>query len=132
MNQNLANGRQCADSRECWNGHCNQTTGLCTGFNETTSCFEHDQCDVGLGCIGDEKWPYGKTCQKLRKDDEICSNDYDCDLNYMCWYKTKDAATAKKKTCMKMFSQPEFTVYGYPKEEPNKVRDIIPNERKFA
>ena len=50
----------------------------------------------------------------------------------MCWYKTKEAAAAKKKTCMKMFSQPEFTVYGYQKEEPNKVRDIIPNERKFA
>lgn len=76
-------------------------------------------CGVGLGCIAEEKFPYHQMCQWLRNESMSCKSDYDCQLDNYCWYKTAAKAKAGTKECLKMYTQPEFTKFGYVKT-PNK------------
>ena len=116
MNQDLKNGRDCMDTRECEKGLCNTTIGICVGEEEGESCTSHDQCHLGLGCITHFEWPYYKRCQPLRKDGESCQIDADCELDYMCWYETETDASAESKKCVKMYSLPLFSEFGYKKQ----------------
>lgn len=96
---------------------CDIETSLCTGFNQTSSCFEHDQCDLKLGCIANENWPFNKSCEPLRQEGQRCNNDFDCDLDKMCWYKTEADSQTLNKTCLLMFSQEDFTEFGYKEQK---------------
>lgn len=47
----------------------------------------------------------------------MCDNDNYCVIDHYCWYPTPDDAKADTKKCMKMYEKPDFTVFGYKKQE---------------
>ena len=130
MNSNYNNGRACGSDYECLTGNCSKL-GVCTGLNETVSCRENYQCNVGLACITSKEWPYGSFCEKLRKVDEECLSDEQCELDSFCWYKDSKDAKAGQKKCMKMYEADDFTVYGY-KEEPLKIEYNMQENYKWG
>ena len=133
FNQNFQNGRFCERDGYCISGCCTADTNcnpqdekkkvtgpkVCTGLSEKDSCNRHDQCHVGLGCIKSDEWPFEGTCQTLRKDDLPCDMDQDCDINYYCWYKSVEDATATTpaKKCLQMYSLDKGQVFGYVKSD---------------
>lgn len=118
MVSNYNNGRECESDYNCLSGLCKDS--VCTGLNETASCRENYQCNVGLACITSKVWPYASVCEQLKKVDEECLGDNQCELDSYCWYKDAADAKAGSKKCMKMYAAEDFTVYGY-KEEPIEI-----------
>ena len=85
------------------------------------SCNADFQCDVEYGCITSREWPFISSCQKLKTEGEeevnMCENDNNCSIDHYCWYPTPEKAKADQKYCMKMFEKPNFTIFGYKKQE---------------
>jgi len=91
FNQNYENGRFCERDGFCVSGCCDAGTSCnidkldedktgskkCVGLMKGESCNKHSQCDLGLGCIKSNEWPFAGTCETLRKDD-TCEVDEDC------------------------------------------------------
>jgi hypothetical protein len=72
-----------------------------------------------------------QTCQTLRTEEGFCHEDFDCDLDHMCWYKTEEDAKNDRKKCMKLYSQEKFFEYGYKKVDgPDKIKGLTPHFRK--
>jgi|TARA_B110000305_G_C19246329_1_gene542514 hypothetical protein len=80
-----------------------------------------------MACIIGKEFPYASSCEKLRKIDEECLSDDQCELDGYCWYKDATDAKAGSKKCMTMYSAKDYTVYGYKKEPMKKDYNMQEN-----
>lgn len=108
----------------CRSAFCKPKSQICEGLKEQSSCMDHYQCDVGLGCLireadGKPAWPYWSICDTLREEGQFCRSDYDCMLDHYCWYPTQADVDAKAKKCIKMYSYDIGKEFGYHANDPH-------------
>jgi hypothetical protein len=70
-------------------------------------------------------------CAPLLKDNEICKQDSDCEIKYMCWYFTiaeRDLATQIKR-CLKRYSMANEMTFGWGASIESQIGDMEYNGR---
>ena len=85
-------GGACEVDSSCEHSSC--VGGVCKGKALNETCYLHEECDLGLGCIEN-------VCQPLLKESQIgCTTDFDCEMNLGC-----NATYGNRRgTCVEYFS----------------------------
>lgn len=94
------NGGPCNDDSDCLNGICDLTRNSCAKqIPESLDCKSSLDCKIGFYCSIDLK-----TCQPLKKFNDTCFAEEECQVNLSC--------SPEKNLCVDYFSLPEnSTVY---------------------
>lgn len=77
---------------------------ICVGLVKDNNCHNHTDCDNGMYCRAQKEWPYATFCTNLNGEFDICENEYECQIDQMCWYSDNQYSKHKVKTCMPMYS----------------------------
>ena len=62
--RDLLPGKNCTYDTQCLSSSCN-ILGICAGKTINEPCSETNECNIGLACISDKKWPFGTNCKEL-------------------------------------------------------------------
>ncbi|CDW72072.1 UNKNOWN [Stylonychia lemnae] len=108
---NLLAGRQCLHNSQCYQRNC--YFGICRGKSSGEECANHQECDIGLTCRHQMEWPYNTLCLPFKLPGEECDHDFDCEMNYKCWYPSETHSKNKTKTCMTAYSLADGASIGY-------------------
>ena len=52
-------------------------------------------------------------CSLLKKDNEVCTEDFECGITNFCWYATKEDRVEGTKRCVRMYSQENGEKFGW-------------------
>lgn len=59
------------------------------------------------------EWPFNTYCLPFKKAGEECSDDYDCEMDYKCWYPSATHVRNKTMQCMKAYALEDGASIGY-------------------
>lgn len=80
-----------------------------------------------MACQSADQWPFQKTCQKLGKEEFICENDLECELNYYCWFPSPAKAVEGKKQCMPIYALDDGETFGYKAQDRKFKYNMLEN-----
>ena len=112
VRQDQLPGRFCGkNNNKCQSLKCFESS--CYGYPIDTSCNSHADCKPETYCNQLSYWPYLSVCTAYRKDDEICEEDSQCPISHYCWYKSVAEKKTDLKRCLRLFSAPQETKFGW-------------------
>jgi hypothetical protein len=90
---------------------------MCRGKVMGDPCAQHNECDVGLACRREWRWPYNTICRSYAANDELCDSDYDCQVTSVCIY---EKGTDNVKKCKLRNSANDKLEFGW-EQLPDKT-----------